>query len=171
MSTILSPLTAVLGPIVPRLLTEAVTETAFPLTGVYCTRFKCVWRTLLSLLVGTIQVLGNSLTGLLLREILAATELLCSQHRNQSASCMPTPEGLQFDDEAHFRLQKSVIVAIPTRCCPLALHKTLSSGQFSLNAKLTCLVVHVELGMLTVFSHAVRAIGGTVSHFNFSSYR
>ena len=80
MSTILSPLTTVLGPIVPRLLTEAVTEAAFPLTSVYCTRFECIRRALLSLLVGTIQVLGNSLAGLLLREVLAATELLGSQH-------------------------------------------------------------------------------------------
>ena len=80
MSTILSPLTAVLGPIIPRLLAEAVSETAFPLTGVYCTRFECIGRALLSLLVGTIQVLGNSLAGLFLREVLAAAELLGSQH-------------------------------------------------------------------------------------------
>ena len=80
MSTILSPLTAIPGPIVPRLLTEAVTEAAFPLTSVYCTRFECIWRTLLSLLVGTIQVLSNSLSGLFLREVLAASELLGSQH-------------------------------------------------------------------------------------------
>ena len=80
MSTILSPLTAVLGPIVPRLLTEAVTETAFPLTGVYCTRFKCIGSALLPLLIGTIQVLGNSLAGLFLRKVLATTELFGSQH-------------------------------------------------------------------------------------------
>ena len=80
MSTILSPLTAILGSIVPRLLTEAVTEPAFPLTSVYCTRFECIWRTLLSLLVGTIQVLSNSLSGLFLREVLAASKLLGSQH-------------------------------------------------------------------------------------------
>ena len=83
---------------------------------------------------------------------------------------MPTPESLQFDDITHLGLQKTVVVAVSTRCRPLALHETLSPGQLSLNAKFTGLVVHVELGMLTVFSHAVRAIGGTVSHFNFSSY-
>ena len=80
MSTILSPFTAIPGPIVPRLLTEAVSEATFPLTGVNSARFKCIRRALLSLLIRAIQVLGNCLTGLFLCEILAASELLGSQH-------------------------------------------------------------------------------------------
>ena len=80
MSPILTPFTAIPGSVVPRLLTEAVSEASLPLTCVNSSRLEGIWCTLLALLVWPIDVLGDSLTRLLLSEVLARAELLCPQH-------------------------------------------------------------------------------------------
>ena len=82
---ILTPLARVLGPIVPRLLTETVTEAALPLPGVHGTSLKGVRRSLLALLVRVVHVPRHRLTGLLLGEVLTAAHLLCSQQGDHSA--------------------------------------------------------------------------------------
>ena len=76
---ILTPLARVLGPVVPCLLTETVTEAALPLPGVYGTSLEGVRRSLLALLVWVVHVPRHRLTGLFLSEVLTAAHLLCSE--------------------------------------------------------------------------------------------
>lgn len=72
-STVLTPLTTVLGTVGPGLLTEAVTESALPLACVDGTGLEGVGWSGFARLARVIQVLRNCFTGLFLSEVLAAS--------------------------------------------------------------------------------------------------
>ena len=91
---VLSPLSRVLGTVIPGLLSKTISEAALPLACVDSARLESVGRTRLSLLVRVVKILGHSLASLLLREVLAAAELLGSEERDESAGGMPSPESL-----------------------------------------------------------------------------
>ena len=78
MGPVLPPLAGVLSPIIPRLLTEAVSEATFPLPSVDRTCLERVWWPLLALLIRIIHVPSHRLSSLFLSEVLAAAHLLCS---------------------------------------------------------------------------------------------
>jgi len=73
MSTIFPPFTAVLGSIIPSLLTKAITETTFPLARVNGTSLESVWRACLSLLIRVVSVFSYGFSSLLLRKVFAAS--------------------------------------------------------------------------------------------------
>ena len=111
---VLTPLTGVLGSIVPGLLTEAVAEAALPLPCVHCTGLESVGWPLLALLVRVVHVSGHSLAGLFLSEVLTAAHLLCPHQGDHSARGVAPPERLQLDDILHIRLEQLVIVTFTT---------------------------------------------------------
>ena len=84
---------------------------------------------------------------------------------------MATPERLQLNDELHLVLEELIVVSVvdSARGRRLAIK---ASGAFILSPIISHdrLVVHVELGMLAVLTHAIRAICRTVSHFYFSTF-
>lgn len=81
--SVLSPLSTVLGSITPRLLAKSIAETAFPLACVHCFGLERVRGPVFSRLVWVVQLLRHRLSGLLLREVLAAAELLRSKKSDQ----------------------------------------------------------------------------------------
>lgn len=77
---VLPPLSHVLRAVGPHLLPETVPEPAFPLAGVDGAGLESVGRLLNSVGVDVELVLGQSLLGLLLSEVLAAPNLLATKH-------------------------------------------------------------------------------------------
>ena len=81
---------------------------------------------------------------------------------------MATPERLQLNDELHLVLEQLIVVSVVNRTCVRSLAiKASCAVILSPIISLDRLVVHVELGMLAILAHAVRAICRTVSHFYF----
>ena len=101
MSSVLAPLSAIFGSIIPGLLTETVTEATLPLACVDCSSLESVGRTLFPLLVWIVSILRYRLTSFFLGEILATAKLLGTKKRYETASCVATPERLQRYDLFH----------------------------------------------------------------------
>ena len=80
MGSVLSPLSTVLGSIGPRLLAKTVTEATLPLACVNGARLESVGGTRLTRLIRIVHILCNCLACLLLRKVLATTQLFGSQH-------------------------------------------------------------------------------------------
>jgi len=79
MGSVLPPLSCVGGLVCPNLLAKSISEASLPLTRVHSSSSEGVWGSLLSWLVWVVQILGDCLTGFLLCEVLAASELLCPE--------------------------------------------------------------------------------------------
>ena len=73
MSSIFAPLSTILSTIIPCLFAKTIAETSLPLASVDGSCFKGISRALFSLLIWIVSIFSDCLTGLLLREILAAS--------------------------------------------------------------------------------------------------
>ena len=89
-SSVFAPLSAVLGPVIPNLLTEAIAEASLPLACIGGTRPKGVKWSLFSWHIGIVLILCHSLTSFFLGEILAASHLLGSNQGHELTSLITT---------------------------------------------------------------------------------
>ena len=79
MGSVLTPLTTVLGPVIPSLFAETIAEATLPLACVDSTSLEGVGSALFSLLVWIVSILRHRFTSLFHCEILAASDLLCTK--------------------------------------------------------------------------------------------
>jgi len=77
------------------------------------------------------------------------------------------PERLQFDYVTNVGFQQLVVVALITLTGGGTFESLRSFIPPAQPLQLRRLTIHVELSMLTIFAHAVRAIRCTVTHLKF----
>ena len=84
---------------------------------------------------------------------------------------MTPPEGLQFDYVTNIGFQQLVVVTLITTLLTSSVAVTFESFCALIPPaqplQLRRLTIHIELGMLAIFAHAVRAIRCTVTHLKF----
>lgn len=169
MSFVIFPHTGVASAIRPDLLPVAISEAAFPLSIVDSARaFVLVRRSLDSLLVHVVSPgLADSLTALLVVEVLAATCLFLAEKLNQPLLSFSAPSGLDQDNAPQVAEVVLIYTIVKLAPCGFGLLLPLVLVKLVLkwfNPKVEAYCGHFEFSRLPVLSANVGAIICTVAH-------